>query len=83
VTAPDRTRPKTPELGDLPPVLKVAEVSAYLRCDTGTVYAAIREGRLPVIRLGRAFRVSRAALANWVGEDDAHGAQPRFPDLDA
>jgi excisionase family DNA binding protein len=53
-------------IDDLPPILRVSEAAAYLRCDPATVYALIRRGELAVVRLGRAFRITRDALARFV-----------------
>ena len=49
--------------GQLPPgevaaFLSPDEVAARLRVDRKTVYAAIRDGRLPALKLGRTLRVS-------------------------
>ena len=53
-------------VAELPAVLKVDEAAAFLRCDSGTLYALIREGELPVVRLGRTFRITRDTLARFV-----------------
>jgi excisionase family DNA binding protein len=65
VTASDPAR-LSPELADLPPVLKVPEVASHLRCDPATIYELIRRGELEVVKLGRAFRITREALTRFV-----------------
>ena len=54
------------EVADLPVMMKVEEVAAFLRVDRATVYALIHEERLPVVRLGRVFRVSRKGLEHFL-----------------
>ncbi|GGI02819.1 helix-turn-helix domain-containing protein [Egicoccus halophilus] len=65
-----RSQPEASSLDSLPDVLRVDEVAAFLRCDRSTVYELVHRGELPVIRLGRAFRVSRDALARFVSAPD-------------
>ncbi len=43
-------------------LLTVAEVADILRVSTMTVYRLIRSGELPAVRVGRNYRVRRAAL---------------------
>ena len=51
----------------LPEVLTVEEAAAFLRVNRKTLYEAVRLGSVPgVIRLGRAIRISKAALISWV-----------------
>lgn len=48
-------------------VLTVDEAAAILRVHPKTLYEAIRLGSVPgVLRLGRAIRISRVALDQWV-----------------
>jgi excisionase family DNA binding protein len=58
---------------DLPSVLRIGEVAAFLRCDRSTIYELVRRGELPVIRLGRTFRVSREALGRFLAGHDVSG----------
>ena len=51
----------------LPDVLTVEEAASFLRVNRKTFYEAVRLGSVPgVIRLGRAIRISKAALISWV-----------------
>lgn len=43
-------------------LLSTAEVARLLRVDVRTVHALVRQGRLPALRLGRAFRFRPEAL---------------------
>lgn len=54
----------------LPPVLTVAETCEVLRLSKHSVRGLIREGRLSVIRAGRAIRVPRAAVLALLGEEE-------------
>lgn len=63
-TATSTRQPVT--IDELPPVLRIGEVARFLRCDPSTVYDMVARGDLPVIRLGRVFRVSREALGRFV-----------------
>jgi excisionase family DNA binding protein len=49
-------------------LLRVPEVAKVLGLGRTKVYELIATGELPVIRLGRAVRVSVAALQKWVEE---------------
>ena len=44
------------------PLLTVDEVATALRVSRMTVYRMIHDDRLPAVRVGRTFRVSRAAV---------------------
>ena len=45
-----------------PTFLTVDECAELLRVDRKTVYTAIRDGRLPALRLGRLFRIARSDI---------------------
>ena len=51
-----------------PMLLRIPEVAAELRLGRSSVYQLIQAGELPVVRIGRAVRVSRADLEAWVDE---------------
>jgi len=51
-------------------LLRVPEVAKALGLGRTKVYELIAAGELPVIRLGRAVRVSVTALQKWVEERD-------------
>jgi excisionase family DNA binding protein len=58
---------------ELPDILKLAEAQHYLRVSRHTMREAVRSGRLRVIRMGRAWRVSRAALERFIQESETRG----------
>lgn len=48
-------------------VLTVAEVASLLRLSRPAVYAALRRGDIPgLLPIGRALRVSRRAVVEWL-----------------
>lgn len=47
---------------ELPDLLVVAEVAAYLRTTPGAVRQMIHKGTLPVVRIGSRVRIRREAL---------------------
>ena len=67
--APDRPRRRSGTWVDRsdPAVITVDEAAALLRVDRKSIYESIRRGELPgVVRVGRAIRISRTALLQWL-----------------
>lgn len=58
--APTRERPA----GQL--LYTVADVVAITRISRTKLYGEIQAGRLPVVRIGRAVRITREALEEWI-----------------
>ncbi|HEY8394944.1 MAG TPA: helix-turn-helix domain-containing protein [Thermaerobacter sp.] len=55
----------------VPEVMTVAEAAAYLRVDERTVRRLLRAGRLPGRKVGREWRLHKAALDRFLaGEED-------------
>ncbi len=51
----------------LPSLLTVNEAAAFLRVNRKTLYQAILAGEIPgVVRLGRAIRLGRDAVLDWI-----------------
>lgn len=50
------------ETCNLPPVLTVQEAASFLRLGINTTYEAVREGKIPTVRIGRRLLVPRAGL---------------------
>ena len=48
------------------PLLKAADAAALLAVRTSWVYEAVRDGRLPCVRVGRHVRFLRSDLEAWV-----------------
>ena len=47
-------------------LLRAVEVARLLGLSRSQVYAMMGTGRLPIIRIGRAVRVPRSALREWI-----------------
>jgi excisionase family DNA binding protein len=47
-------------------MLTVQEVAEYLRMSEAKVYRLVKEGRLPVIHIGRAWRFRKDLLDQWL-----------------
>ena len=47
-------------------VLTVHEVAEYLRVSDAKVYRLVKERRLPVLRIGRAWRFRKDLLDQWI-----------------
>ena len=62
----DHGRPAGMGLAEFPDVGRVEEVAAVLRCSKWCVYDLINTGALKSIRLGRAIRVTRRALEEFL-----------------
>ena len=65
--------------GELPahPLLRPMEVAAALGIGKTTMYALLRAGELPVIHIGRAARIPRRAVQEWLDQKTAAEASQR------
>jgi excisionase family DNA binding protein len=54
------TPPKTYD--DLPDLLTVAELAAWLRLGRNTAYEIVRRGEIQHVRFGRSIRIPKTAL---------------------
>jgi excisionase family DNA binding protein len=52
-------------------LLRVPEVAKALGLSRSTIYEMIAKGELPVVRAGRAVRVSTAAVEKWITEHES------------
>jgi excisionase family DNA binding protein len=59
---------------DNPETLKVQEVAAILRCGKNQAYELIQRGDIRSVRIGRAVRVTRSALEEFLAGDRARSA---------
>lgn len=48
------------------PVYDVPQIAKALGCNTDTVYALVKNGRLRAVRLGRLIRVTQSALDEFL-----------------
>lgn len=56
---------------DLPPILTVEQTARVLGISRGLAFAAVRNGDIPSIRIGRRILVPRDRLRQKLGLDDA------------
>lgn len=56
-------------------VLTVEQAAKFLRLGRNAVYDAIGRGEIPHRRIGRAIRLSRAALVQWLGSWSSQDAK--------
>lgn len=50
------------------PLLKPAEAAGLLSVKPSWIYEAVREGRVPCLRVGRHIRFTRGMLETWLAE---------------
>jgi excisionase family DNA binding protein len=55
------------------PLLRAADAAELLSVRTSWVYEAVRDGRLPCVRVGRHVRFLRGDLEEWVSEQRDQG----------
>jgi excisionase family DNA binding protein len=64
----------TKEAFRIPRLLRVREVVALTGLERFRVYAAIRDGGMPHLKVGRTYRVPEDALARWIAaQSEASG----------
>jgi excisionase family DNA binding protein len=61
------------KVSSLPPLLSVPEVAKTLGLGRTKVYELIAREGLPVVRFGRAVRVSVVSLQQWVEQREKQG----------
>ena len=47
-------------------IMRLSDVSAWLRIHPSTIYRMANEGNLPAFRLGASWRFVRADLERWI-----------------
>jgi excisionase family DNA binding protein len=56
--------------------ISVPEMAQLLGISRMTAYAAVRDGTIPSLRIGRRVLISRAALDRWLAETNRGEAVP-------
>ena len=56
-------------------LLRAVEVARLLGLSRSQTYQMMAEGRLPIIRIGRAVRVPKQALAEWIRTNTANTSE--------
>jgi excisionase family DNA binding protein len=52
-------------LSDIAPVLKVRDLSSYLKLSPSTVYRLLKTGQLPAFRIGSDWRFNVEEIDRW------------------
>lgn len=65
-----KSHQKYDSLADLPPVLTVADVQSVLRIGRNTAYQFFRSGQLRSFKVGGQLRCTKAALYEFLMEDN-------------
>jgi excisionase family DNA binding protein len=55
-------------------IMTVKEVAEYLRVSEAKVYRLVKEGALPVARIGKAWRFRRDLLDEWLKDGTRNGS---------
>jgi len=63
--------PPVPAVSGASPVLTVDEAAVYLRISRGLAFAAVRDGTLPSVRIGRRILVPRRQLEALLAGEQA------------
>lgn len=61
-----------------PVLLSVQEAAKLLCIGRNTLYAMLREHRLPAVRLGRRILIPRASLLKWLEDEAAASTDPEL-----
>jgi len=59
-------------------LMRVPEVAESLGIARSMAYQMARDGRLPAVHIGKAVRVPRRALAEWIDRNTDLGSRPRL-----
>ena len=57
-------------------ILTIRDVAEYLRMSEATVYRLVRDGRLPVVRIGKTWRFRKDLLDDWLSQCTESSLQP-------
>jgi excisionase family DNA binding protein len=74
VSDADDTQPSAPDLSA--PLLRPSDVAELLAVRPSWVYEAVRDNRMPCLRIGRRIRFTREMLERWVAEQRVDPGSP-------
>ena len=61
-------------IAELPLMLTVEEAAEVLRIGKNRAYAAVADGSLPAVRIGRVIRIPRQGLSGLLGFNERQGS---------
>ena len=56
-------------MNELPNLMSVKELMAYLKCSRTTAYKLCRKKKFPSLRIGNNFYVNKDKLAEWIDNE--------------
>ena len=56
-------------------ILKIEEVSAYLKIPRQTLYFWARAGQIPAMKVGKHWRFKKSSIEAWIEEKESYGRQ--------
>lgn len=59
-----------------PAIMTVKEVAEYLRMSEAKIYRLVKQGILPVVRIGKTWRFRKDLLDGWLKDCSTGEAQP-------
>ena len=63
---------KRKSLSEYPDVMDIEEISQVLGVSTKTSYAMLHEGKIAYLKVGRAYRIPKASLTNYLSSATTH-----------
>lgn len=60
---------------DLPDIMTIDDVAAFLRIPVSSVYKLVKEGKIPAQKVGRHWRFHRPTLTSWIAGGSGVGTQ--------
>ena len=63
------------------PLMTLEDIAAYLQLHLRTVNRLAKEGELPVMKIGRVWRIKREVLDRWITEQSVNNVVMPFPDV--
>jgi excisionase family DNA binding protein len=73
--------PEWPRHTELPKVMNVREVSAYLHVHRSTIYRLLRQSQIPAFHIGSDWRFNIEAIDRWRLEQQGPHREQEWPDL--
>ena len=63
------------------PLMTLEDIAAYLQLHLRAVSRLAKKGELPVMKIGRVWRVKREVLDRWITEQSVKNVVMPFPDV--
>ncbi len=63
-----------------PRMMTTSEVAKYLRVSRATVYRLVKQGKIPVSRVGKHLRFRKDSIDGWLSEKEAMNSHAKKND---